>query len=124
MVHEQRSAVREGGRDQFGFKDGIAQPVIEAPWAPSQQRRQPERGGGWRMLRPGEFVLGYTDEDGGLPAAPAPPFDRNSTFVVYRKMHMHVARFRAYLEAAADGIPGGPATWPPSSSAAGRTARR
>jgi deferrochelatase/peroxidase EfeB len=59
------------------------------------------------MLRPGEFVLGYTDEDGGLPVAPAPPFDRNSTFVVYRKMHMHAARFRAYMEAAADGIPGG-----------------
>jgi Dyp-type peroxidase family len=108
VVNEQRSEVLPGGRDQFGFKDGIAQPVIEGSGAePRPGDGLPERGGSWRMLRPGEFVLGYTDEDGGLPAAPAPPFDRNATFVVYRKMHMHVARFRAYLQAAADGIPGG-----------------
>jgi Dyp-type peroxidase family len=108
VVNEQRSEVLPGGRDQFGFKDGIAQPVIEGSGAePRPGDGLPERRGSWRMLRPGEFVLGYTDEDGGLPVAPAPPFDRNATFVVYRKMHMHVARFRAYLQAAADGIPGG-----------------
>ena len=49
----------------------------------------PNAAGGWRALAPGEFVLGYHDEDGGLPLAPMPPFDRNSTYVVYRKMQMH-----------------------------------
>jgi len=108
VVNEQRSQLLDGGRDQFGFKDGIAQPVVQGSGAePRPGDGLPTRGG-WRQVRPGEFVLGYTDEDGGLPAAPAPPFDRNVTYVVYRKIHMHVARFRSYLRTAADGLPGGP----------------
>ena len=51
-------------------------------------------------------MLGYPDEDGGLPLRPAPPFDRNSTYVVYRKMQMHPERMRSYLRAA----PGRPRT--------------
>lgn len=108
VVNEQRSELLEGGRDQFGFKDGIAQPAVLGSGAePRPGDGLPTRGG-WREVRPGEFVLGYTDEDGVLPAAPAPPFDRNATYVVYRKIHMHVARFRSYLRAAAEGLPGGP----------------
>jgi Dyp-type peroxidase family len=108
VVHEQAAGVLEGGRDHFGFKDGIAQPALAGSGTePRPGDGLPERDGGWRAIRPGEFVLGYEDEDGGLPVAPAPPFDRSATFVVYRRMHMHVARMRAYLAEAAHGHPGG-----------------
>ena len=39
-------------------------------------------------------------------AAPAAPFDRNGTFVVYRKLAMDVAAFRRFVAGA--GYPGGP----------------
>jgi Dyp-type peroxidase family len=95
----------KGSRAHFGYADGFAQPAIEG----SSDAKAPgggvlEKDGRWRALAPGEFVLGYHDEDGGLPLAPAPPFDRNSTYVVYRKMQMHPERMRAYLRDA-DGDP-------------------
>ena len=104
VVHEQRSETLPEGRDHFGFKDGIAQPALSGSGAePRPGDGLPNPGGGWRELAPGEFVLGYHDEDGGLPLAPMPPFDRNSTYVVYRKMQMHPGRMRAYLKRIANG---------------------
>jgi len=98
VVNEQRSQVLDGGRDHFGFKDGIAQPALAGGGSePRPGDGLPGRDGGWRALAPGEFVLGVADEDGGLPVAPAPPFDRHSTYVVYRKLQMHPERLRAYL---------------------------
>jgi Dyp-type peroxidase family len=102
VVHEQRSEVLPEGRDHFGFKDGIAQPAIRGAGAePRPGDGLPNRGGGWRLLAPGEFILGCRDEDGGFPSAPAPPFDVQSTFVVYRKLQMHPTRLWAYLGAVA-----------------------
>jgi Dyp-type peroxidase family len=98
VVHEQRSEVLPEGRDHFGFKDGIAQPAIDGSGAePRPGDGLPNEGGGWRTLAAGEFVLGCRDQDGGFPIAPAPPFDKHSTFVVYRKMQMHPERMRTYL---------------------------
>jgi Dyp-type peroxidase family len=104
VVHEQRSETLDEGRDHFGFKDGIAQPALKHGGAEARPGDGlPNPGGGWRELAPGEFILGYQDEDGGLPLAPMPPFDRNSTYVVYRKMQMHPGRMRAYLKKIANG---------------------
>ena len=98
VVHEQLSESLDEGRDHFGFKDGIAQPALAGSGAEPRPGDGMLNGhGGWRALAPGEFVLGYPDEDGGLPLCPAPPFDRNSTYVVYRKMQMHPERMRSYL---------------------------
>ena len=60
----------------------------------------------WRAIKPGEFVLGYEDEDRGPAPAPPAPFDRNATFMVWRKLHQDVAGFRAQLaeQAAAAGL--------------------
>ena len=53
----------------------------------------------WNVpLRPGEFVLGYPDEMGGVPSIPEPDvLGRNGSYVVFRKLHQRVAAFRQYL---------------------------
>ena len=90
------------GREHFGYSDGFAQPAVEG--APGRQ--QPGQGVptrfGWRALKAGEFVLGYPDEDGVLPAAPAAPLGRNGTFMVYRKLQQDVVGFRRLLRELAD----------------------
>jgi len=104
----------EGAREHFGFADGFAQPAIlgdgrdvqpgqgipgpSHPWCPPEDpdhRRSADGQTVWRSVRAGEFVLGYLDEDGRMPPAPAAPFDRNATFMVWRKLHQDVAGFRA-----------------------------
>jgi Dyp-type peroxidase family len=108
LVHLQRAEALPGGRDHFGFFDGIAQPAVQgAGVAPRPGDGQPDGAGGWRELATGEVLLGYTDEDGTLPAAPLAPFDRNGTFVVYRKLRMDPAAFRRFIHRA--GYPAGPA---------------
>src|SRR6202008_4981803 len=85
----------------------IAQPAVRGSGTgPRPGDGQPDGRGGWRGGRTGEFMHGYEDEDGGLAAAPAAPFDRNGTFVVYRKLAMDVAAFRRFVAGAGD--PGGP----------------
>ncbi len=50
-------------------------------------------------LKAGEFILGYTDETGGLPPMPHPDvLGRNGTYVVFLKLHQRVTEFRRYLK--------------------------
>ena len=65
IVHEQRAAALDEGRDHFGFADGIAQPAIKGSGvAPRPGDGLPDGRGGWRPVRTGEFLHGYEDEDG------------------------------------------------------------
>jgi Dyp-type peroxidase family len=108
-------------REHFGFTDGFGQPAIAGvvrhdvpgqgipirrrPWHRLRSDIVPSRtdpGLAWRAVKPGEFVLGYDDEDGGLPPAPAPPLHRNGTFMVWRKLRQDVAGFRRFIADAAD----------------------
>jgi Dyp-type peroxidase family len=111
LTHAQDAALLDAAREHFGFTDGFSQPAIEGvaredvpgqgipykrvPWWPLSRTR-------WRAIRPGEFVLGYDDEDAGPAPAPPAPFHRNATFMVWRKLHQDVAAFRAQLAAQAD----------------------
>ena len=106
LVHELPAALLDHpgndqfGREHFGFADGLAQPSITGERIGPYKRPGkgvPEKEGGWRDLPPGEFVLGYTDDDGVIPPAPAEPFDRNCSFMVVRKLHQDVASFTACL---------------------------
>ncbi len=108
LVHLQRAESLAGGRDHFGFFDGIAQPaLIGSGVTPRPGDGQPDGRGGWRGLATGEVLLGYRDEDGTLPVAPVAPFERNGTYVVYRKLAMHVGAFRSYIAAEGERYPGG-----------------
>jgi Dyp-type peroxidase family len=106
LAHAQDAALLGEQREHFGFTDGFSQPAIEgvaredirgqgipykrAPWWPLSRTR-------WRAVKPGEFVLGYEDEDSAPAPAPPAPFDRNASFMVWRKLHQDVAGFRAQL---------------------------
>ena len=114
IVHERHAELLGGQREHFGFSDGFGQPAIEGV---SEHKSAggglPTRDGGWRPLAAGEFILGYEDEDSRvdpqrrLPHAPADPFGRSGTYMVYRELDQDVALFRRTLRAAGRGFPGG-----------------
>ncbi len=81
------------GCTSFGFKDGIGQPDVESSGIPPSNPHE-------RPIKAGEFILGYPDETGVLPAMPSPSaLGRNGTYLVFRKLHTRVAAYRQYLRA-------------------------
>jgi len=110
IVCEHEGSALEGGREHFGYADGFAQPSIEgSEFEPlAGQGAPPGKDGKWRALRPGEFILGYTDEQGSVSPAPPPDqFGVNGSYLVYRKLEQDVAGFRRMLREAAATYPGG-----------------
>jgi Dyp-type peroxidase family len=104
---------RPGGREHFGFKDGISQPNVDGLVTSS---------GGGTAIAAGEFLIGYEDQDGrvsggavaqpnhptqpgdpGYPApAPVPPVQlpawaRNGSFLVYRRLRQNVGGFQSFV---------------------------
>jgi Dyp-type peroxidase family len=97
----ERIAGKVTTREHFGFTDGFGNPDylgVERSSQPGQGKLMPD--GSWAPLATGELLLGYADEAGELPVAPAPHIlASNGTFMVYRKLHQNLATFRAYLDA-------------------------
>jgi len=113
-IYQVDAQLLHGAREHFGFADGFAQPAIAgATEDKSPGGGVPERHGAWRPLAPGEFVLGYPDEDTAvdrrkrLPPAPDGALGRNSTYMVWRKLHQDVALWRRTIAAAAKRYPYG-----------------
>jgi deferrochelatase/peroxidase EfeB len=51
-----------------------------------------------RPLEPGEFILGYPDEDGPPALQPQPGIlSRNGSYMAYRRLQEHVGAFRDFL---------------------------
>ena len=109
VLHDELGAALPGEVEHFGYADGFAQPSIEGsgePALPGQGALIPR--GGWRPIRAGEFILGYPDEEGVLPAAPPPAeLSTNASFLVYRKLYQDAAAFRKQLSESAKLYPGG-----------------
>ena len=79
--------------DHFGYRDRLSQPAIEG------SGDEPTPGSG-APLKPGEFILGYPDEDGPAANLPQPEvLSRNGSFMAYRRLEEHVAQFRDFLRA-------------------------
>jgi Dyp-type peroxidase family len=77
--------------DHFGYRDRLSQPVIEGTG------EVPTPGSG-TPLKPGEFFLGYPDEDGPPTRLPQPEvLSRNGSFLAYRRLKEHVGAFRDFL---------------------------
>jgi Dyp-type peroxidase family len=77
--------------DHFGFRDRLSQPVMKG------SGEEPTPGSG-PALEPGEFILGYPDEEGPPTNLPQPQnLSRNGSFMAYRRLREHVGEFRAYL---------------------------
>jgi Dyp-type peroxidase family len=100
VVHERETRELRGSREHFGFDDGFGQPAVAGV------RGNPTARGmrgllGWRSLPVGEFVLGYRDGEGALPAAPAGGLGLNATYLVYREYAQDVAGFRRFTDATA-----------------------
>ncbi|WP_329408453.1 peroxidase [Nocardia vinacea] len=82
--------------DHFGFRDRLSQPVI----AGSGEAPTPGSGA---ALQPGEFILGYPDEERPARALPQPEvLFRNGSYMAYRRLQEHVGAFRNYLREHAD----------------------
>jgi Dyp-type peroxidase family len=82
--------------DHFGYRDRLSQPVIEG------SGEEPTPGSG-APLKPGEFILGYPDEDGPPGKLPQPEvLSRNGSYMAYRRLQEHVGLFRDYLREHAD----------------------
>ncbi len=88
-----------GGREHFGFNDGISQPTIDGLGRPAPDRD---------LVKPGEFVLGYPNEYGLLSPSPSVrshDIGRNGTYLVFRQMRQDVAAFWTFVAASSDGEP-------------------
>ncbi len=77
--------------DHFGYRDRLSQPAMEG------SGEEPTPGSG-APLKPGEFILGYPDENGPPVQQPQPEIlSRNGSFMAYRRMEEHVGKFRDFL---------------------------
>jgi len=78
-------------REHFGYRDRLTEVVVKG----TGQMATPGSG---EPLEPGEFFLGYPDEDSSSPPMPEPEIlVRNGSFLAYRQLHEHVGRFREFL---------------------------
>jgi Dyp-type peroxidase family len=108
VIHQEDTELLPESREHFGYADGFSQPAIEGSSDDkSRGGGVPLKNGGWRALAPGEFILGYPDEDTRvdprkrLPSAPAAPLGRSGTYMVWRKLSQDVALWRRVLRDAA-----------------------
>jgi len=106
------------GHEHFGFKDGVSQPGVRGLVSRSPDVYLTDRllrdaldgeisfaSPGVPLVWPGQFVFGYpsSDRNNGRPVpsqALAPPWIRNGSLLVFRRLRQDVAAFHAFLRAA------------------------
>jgi Dyp-type peroxidase family len=106
-VFDQRGEVLRNGQkhsvEHFGFADGISQPGIRGftDDDPDNVRPQETRPPSPPIIAAGEFVLGYPGErrpPARTPRPSPPPWMRNGSFQVFRRLRQDVAGWRAKME--------------------------
>ncbi len=106
-----QDSFKHGAAEPFGFSDGISQPAIEG----DPSRVDP----GQDVLKPGEFLLGHTNEYENITPAPCVPlasdpqshlpadpgggvlrsFGFNGAYLIFRKLQQDVTGFWSFMEA-------------------------
>jgi deferrochelatase/peroxidase EfeB len=82
--------------EHFGYRDRLSQPFIEG------MGEEPTPGSG-PAIKPGEFFLGYPDEDGPPAGLPRPAvLARNGSYLAYLRIEEHVGAFRDFLRQQGD----------------------
>jgi Dyp-type peroxidase family len=77
--------------DHFGYRDRLTHFAIEGTDDVPTPGSDPP-------LKPGEFFLGYPDEENPAPPLPQPEIlSRNGSYVAYRQLQEHVGAFRDFL---------------------------
>jgi deferrochelatase/peroxidase EfeB len=77
--------------DYFGYRDRLSQPVIEGTG------EVPTPGSG-APLKPGELILGYSDEFEPPANLPQPKIlSPNGSYMAYRRLQEHVGKVRDFL---------------------------
>lgn len=131
VVRIEHGYMPEDSKEHFGFLDSVSQPEIEGspkltqrrqiPTNPAVTASQPKHPLPERdILKAGEFVLGYLNEDQNFPATPTisanldpqgllpmlpnglhpdlRDLGRNGSYLVVRKLQQDVAGFRHYFQ--------------------------
>src|SRR5437763_7944750 len=79
-------------KEHFGYRDRLSVPTIEGMGIEPTPGSPPPS-------KPGEFILGYPDEEGPPTRLPQPEIlSRNGSFLAYRRLQQHVGAFRAFLQ--------------------------
>ncbi|MBQ4819855.1 Dyp-type peroxidase [Aquimarina sp. MMG016] len=82
----------KGGKEHFGFKDGISQPAMKGISSRIFAND---------VIEPGEFILGYPNQYGKHPSTPEPErlkenhgsFGNDGSYMVFRQLKQNVATF-------------------------------
>ncbi len=96
---------RSGGREPFGFRDGISTPVIQGTglaMAPGNGVWD-DVARSWRPVRAGEALLGHVDEGGAVSGRrDAAWLERGGSYLVLRRLQQHTQAFRDSCQAVGD----------------------
>lgn len=124
VVTVEAGYLREDGKEHFGFRDSISQPIIQGSPKPQVYNHQTYS---QDSVKPGEFILGYPNElssphKAHLPPTPTVPatmvgatalplvphhdnstidirdLGRNGSYLVFRKLHQDVNAFCEYFQ--------------------------
>jgi Dyp-type peroxidase family len=116
LLRIDRGGRLEGEREHFGYRDGISQvgirgrllgdhPLTLRLVAPDDPLAALFARPGQPLVWPGQFFFGYPTqgEDPLRPGPPSggPPWMRNGSLLVYRRLRQDVAAFRAFVAASA-----------------------
>jgi Dyp-type peroxidase family len=108
-----------GGREHFGFRDGVSQPEVRGrlsaqpgdfltPRAAPDGIPRPDEVDDARLVWPGEFVFGYPRHDAasrgsrGSVATGGATWARNGSFLVYQRLVQDVTLFHEVMRQAID----------------------
>ena len=116
ILHEKPTTSLFGGKEHFGFRDGLSMPKIAGVPPPKRPRKKEAES--WTGEFPaGEFILGYRNDYGAYTESPTvDPSDdpanhlpispdgthkslgRNGTYLVHRELAQNVVELWNYLE--------------------------